>query len=47
MKPKPCTPLLVTASANLEEEDEGNKIMAELQVGDLYTVLLLRVSIEC
>ncbi|XP_053349718.1 sickle tail protein isoform X2 [Clarias gariepinus] len=32
VKPKPCTPLSVTASANLEEEDEGNKIMAELQV---------------
>ncbi|XP_060777358.1 sickle tail protein homolog isoform X7 [Neoarius graeffei] len=32
VKPKPCTPLPVTASAILEEEDEGDKIMAELQV---------------
>ncbi|XP_053477827.1 sickle tail protein isoform X2 [Ictalurus furcatus] len=32
VKPKLCTPLPVTASAILEEEDEGDKIMAELQV---------------
>ncbi|XP_072536423.1 sickle tail protein homolog isoform X7 [Salminus brasiliensis] len=31
-KPKPCTPPPVTASAIPEEEDEGDKIMAELQV---------------
>ncbi|XP_047010065.1 sickle tail protein homolog isoform X11 [Ictalurus punctatus] len=31
VKPKLCTPLPVTASAILEEEDEGDKIMAELQ----------------
>lgn len=36
MKPKLCTPLPVTASAILEEEDEGDKIMAELQVRDVY-----------
>ncbi|KAL7886753.1 hypothetical protein AOLI_G00044740 [Acnodon oligacanthus] len=31
-KPKPCTPPPFTASAIPEEEDEGDKIMAELQV---------------
>ncbi|XP_014904960.1 sickle tail protein homolog isoform X20 [Poecilia latipinna] len=30
-KPKPITPPPVTASVNREEEDEGDKIMAELQ----------------
>ncbi|MED6273104.1 hypothetical protein CHARACLAT_003286, partial [Characodon lateralis] len=30
-KPKPVTPPPITASGNREEEDEGDKIMAELQ----------------
>ncbi|KAM6977678.1 sickle tail protein homolog [Aplochiton taeniatus] len=37
-KPKPSTPPLVTASAVEEEEDEGDKIMAELQVFQKCTV---------
>lgn len=31
-KPKPATPPLVTPSVTREEEDDGDKIMAELQV---------------
>ncbi|XP_014904959.1 sickle tail protein homolog isoform X19 [Poecilia latipinna] len=37
-KPKPITPPPVTASVNREEEDEGDKIMAELQVFQKCTV---------
>ncbi|XP_049420546.1 sickle tail protein homolog isoform X2 [Epinephelus fuscoguttatus] len=37
-KPKPATPPPVTASATREEEDEGDKIMAELQVFQKCTV---------
>ncbi|XP_055363791.1 sickle tail protein homolog isoform X7 [Betta splendens] len=37
-KPKPATPPLVTASVTNEEEDEGDKIMAELQVFQKCTV---------
>ncbi|XP_029384410.1 sickle tail protein homolog isoform X2 [Echeneis naucrates] len=37
-KPKPGTPPPVTAPVNREEEDEGDKIMAELQVFQKCTV---------
>uniref|UniRef100_A0A096MA67 Actin interacting protein 3-like C-terminal domain-containing protein n=1 Tax=Poecilia formosa TaxID=48698 RepID=A0A096MA67_POEFO len=37
-KPKPITPPPDTASVNREEEDEGDKIMAELQVFQKCTV---------
>ncbi|XP_026218301.1 sickle tail protein homolog isoform X6 [Anabas testudineus] len=37
-KPKPATPPPVTASVTNEEEDEGDKIMAELQVFQKCTV---------
>uniref|UniRef100_A0A3B4TSM6 Actin interacting protein 3-like C-terminal domain-containing protein n=1 Tax=Seriola dumerili TaxID=41447 RepID=A0A3B4TSM6_SERDU len=37
-KPKPATPPPVTASVTREEEDEGDKIMAELQVFQKCTV---------
>uniref|UniRef100_A0A8C4F1I7 Si:ch211-285f17.1 n=1 Tax=Dicentrarchus labrax TaxID=13489 RepID=A0A8C4F1I7_DICLA len=37
-KPKPATPPPVTASVTGEEEDEGDKIMAELQVFQKCTV---------
>ncbi|KAM4533857.1 sickle tail protein homolog isoform 4-T4 [Odontesthes bonariensis] len=37
-KPKPATPPPVTASVTREEEDEGEKIMAELQVFQKCTV---------
>ncbi|CAJ1082035.1 sickle tail protein homolog isoform X3 [Xyrichtys novacula] len=37
-KPKPATPPPVTASVAREEEDEGDKIMAELQVFQKCTV---------
>uniref|UniRef100_A0A3Q3GMQ7 Si:ch211-285f17.1 n=1 Tax=Labrus bergylta TaxID=56723 RepID=A0A3Q3GMQ7_9LABR len=37
-KPKPATPPPVTASVTAEEEDEGDKIMAELQVFQKCTV---------
>ncbi|KAM6970861.1 sickle tail protein homolog [Tautogolabrus adspersus] len=37
-KPKPATPPPVTASVSTEEEDEGDKIMAELQVFQNCTV---------
>ncbi|XP_037613301.1 sickle tail protein homolog isoform X16 [Sebastes umbrosus] len=37
-KPKPATPPPVTASVTTEEEDEGDKIMAELQVFQMCTV---------
>ncbi|XP_074477830.1 sickle tail protein homolog isoform X4 [Sebastes fasciatus] len=37
-KPKPATPPPVTASVTAEEEDEGDKIMAELQVFQMCTV---------
>lgn len=33
---KPCTPPPVTVSAIAQEDDEGDKIMAELQVSDVY-----------
>ncbi|XP_078101406.1 sickle tail protein homolog isoform X8 [Sander vitreus] len=37
-KPKPATPPPITASVTTEEEDEGDKIMAELQVFQKCTV---------
>ncbi|XP_069559585.1 sickle tail protein homolog isoform X4 [Brachyistius frenatus] len=37
-KPKPATPPPVTASVTREEEDEGDKIMAELQVFQKCTI---------
>ncbi|AWP20558.1 putative sickle tail protein -like [Scophthalmus maximus] len=37
-KPKPATPPPVTTSASREEEDEGDRIMAELQVFQKCTV---------
>ncbi|XP_041670727.1 sickle tail protein homolog isoform X4 [Cheilinus undulatus] len=37
-KPKPATPPPVTSSVSREEEDEGDKIMAELQVFQKCTV---------
>ncbi|MEQ2223433.1 hypothetical protein ILYODFUR_036717, partial [Ilyodon furcidens] len=37
-KPKPVTPPPITASGNREEEDEGEKIMAELQVFQKCTI---------
>uniref|UniRef100_A0A7N8XN97 KIAA1217 ortholog n=1 Tax=Mastacembelus armatus TaxID=205130 RepID=A0A7N8XN97_9TELE len=37
IKPKPATPPPVTASVTREEEDEGDKIMAELQVRCICT----------
>ncbi|XP_038144918.1 sickle tail protein homolog isoform X7 [Cyprinodon tularosa] len=37
-KPKPITPPPITASVNKQEEDEGDKIMAELQVFQKCTV---------
>lgn len=40
VKPKPCAPLPVTAPAILEEEDEGDKIMSELQVGYTHADIL-------
>ncbi|CAG5896032.1 unnamed protein product [Menidia menidia] len=43
-KPKPATPPPVTASVAGEEEDEGDKIMAELQVFQKCTVKELGVK---
>ncbi|XP_041823784.1 sickle tail protein homolog isoform X1 [Melanotaenia boesemani] len=43
-KPKPATPPPVTASVAREEEDEGDKIMAELQVFQKCTVKDLGVK---
>uniref|UniRef100_A0A3Q3L711 KIAA1217 ortholog n=1 Tax=Mastacembelus armatus TaxID=205130 RepID=A0A3Q3L711_9TELE len=44
IKPKPATPPPVTASVTREEEDEGDKIMAELQVFQKCTVKDLGVK---
>uniref|UniRef100_A0A672T5U5 Sickle tail protein-like n=1 Tax=Sinocyclocheilus grahami TaxID=75366 RepID=A0A672T5U5_SINGR len=44
VKPKPITPPPIAASAITEEDDEGDKIMAELQTCSKHNFIGLRVS---